>query len=186
MLIFGITGTNGAGKGVVVDYLKTKGFTHFSNSGYISEELVRRGMELSRPNMRLVGNEFREKHGAGYMAKMAIKKAEEAGVEKMVNEAIRSTGEAKEIINAGGHLLLVDADRKIRYERIFNRKSGKDLIDFDTFVEQEEREWYASEGAHDMDMKAVMDMADYKIQNDGSLDELHQQIDQVLSLYENK
>ncbi|OGG41581.1 hypothetical protein A2837_00360 [Candidatus Kaiserbacteria bacterium RIFCSPHIGHO2_01_FULL_46_22] len=180
-MIIGITGTNGAGKGVVVDYLKSKGFAHYSNSGYISEELVRRGMELTRSNMRLVGNEFRERYGAGYLAEVALQKAAESGVENIANEAIRSTGEAQKIKEAGGYLILVDADRKTRYERIFKRKSGKDLIDFDTFVEQEEREWYGTEGEHDMNIRKVMDMADFSILNDSTVEELYKKIDEVLS-----
>lgn len=185
-MIIGITGTNGAGKGTVVEYLvKHKGFRHYSNSGYISEELQRRGMELSRSNMRLVGNEFRQKYGPGYLAEVAIKQAKEEGVKDFVNEAIRSTGEAKKIKEAGGYLLAVDADRKIRYDRIFARKTGKDLIDFDTFVEQEEREWYGDEGEYDMNIKKVMEMADHTIYNDNHTEELYKALEDFLSSIEN-
>lgn len=186
-MVVGITGTNGAGKGVVVEYLvKEKGFTHYSNSGYISEELRRRGVELTRSNMRAVGNEFREKYGSGHLSEIALEKARQAGVTNMVNEAIRSTGEAHKIKEAGGVLLLVDADRRLRYDRIFARKTGKDSVDFDTFVEQEEREWYGAEGDHDMNIKKVMDMADYTLLNNGTLKELHAQIDEVLKKIETK
>lgn len=180
-MIIGITGTNGAGKGVVVDYLKTKGFTHYSASGVLSAELERRGMEKNRPNMRAVGNEFREKFGSGYLVKHFLGEAYKNGIRDLVIESIRSTGEAEELKRAGGVLLIIDADRKIRYDRISGRKSGKDLIDFDTFVEQEEREWYGVEGAHDMNIRAVMDVADDTILNEGTLAELHQKIDEVLA-----
>lgn len=186
MIVIGVTGTNGAGKGVVVDYLvDARGFTHFSNSGRISKELERRGMELSRTNMRMVGNEFREKYGSGYLVEEALREAQEQNLERIVTESIRSTGEVAALRDAGGSLLVIDADRKLRYERITARKTGKDLLDFETFVEQEEREWYGIEGAHDMNIRSVMDMADYTIMNEGTLTELHAQIDAVLQQIEN-
>lgn len=185
-MIIGITGTNGAGKGVVVDYLvQQKGFTHFSSSGRISEELMRRKMELSRTNMRLVGNEFREKYGSGYLVQAALKDAQEMSVTNIVIESIRSVGEAEVLKKEGGKLLVVDADRALRYERIFARRSGKDLIDFATFVEQEEREWYGIEGEHDMNIQSVIKMADYTIMNDISLEDLYTQIDTFIGTFSN-
>jgi dephospho-CoA kinase len=183
-MIIGITGTNGSGKGAVVDYLvNEKGFTHYSNSGYISEELIRRGLELSRSNMRLVGNEFREKHGGGYLAEVALDKARADGKENIVIEAIRAVGEAKKIKEAGGVLLAINADRRLRFERIFARKSGKDLVDFDTFVAQEEREWQGTEGAHDMNIQQVMQMADHTIYNDNDTKALFAAVESFLAAF---
>lgn len=183
-MIVGITGTNGAGKGVAVDYLvQQKGFVHFSCSGYISEELVRRGLELNRSNMRLVGNEFRERFGSGHIVETFLKRANEEGIENMVIESIRSTGEAEALKKAGGKLLVLDAERKIRYQRIFERKSGKDLIDFETFVLQEEREWFGAEGAFDMNIRSVMEMADHRIENNVSLEDLFKQLDDFLAKF---
>ena len=181
MILIGITGTNGSGKGVVVEYLvNQKSFAYYSNSGYISEELKRRGMELSRSNMRMVGNEFREKYGSAYLVEVALKKAQESKAAHVVVEAIRSSGEAEKIKEVGGVLWVVDAERKLRYDRIYARRSGKDLVDFDAFVEQEEREWFGREGQHDMNMKKVMEMADDTIFNSGTLEELHIQIERAL------
>ena len=137
-------------------------------------------MELNRSNMRQVGNEFRENYGSGYLVETFLKEAKSNHVDRVVIESIRSTGEAEALKKAGGKLVVVDADRKLRYQRIFERKSGKDLIDFDTFVLQEEREWFGAEGAHDMNIRLVMEMADYRILNNISLDDLFAQMDAFL------
>src|SRR3989344_3951257 len=42
-MIIGVTGTNGAGKGTVVDYLVSKkGFKHYSAREFIVEEVIKR------------------------------------------------------------------------------------------------------------------------------------------------
>jgi dephospho-CoA kinase len=46
-------------------------------------------------------------------------------------------------------------------------------------VKEEEREW-GNTSAWDMDVVGVMKLADVTLHNDGTLDELHAQIDDVL------
>lgn len=68
----------------------------------------------------------------------------------------------------------------MRYERVVVRGSSTDKVDFKTWKAQEEREWYNA-GAEAMNVPAVIAMADYTIANNGSLAELHTQIDTVLA-----
>ncbi len=56
-------------------------------------------------------------------------------------------------------------------------------MDFKTFVEQEEREWFGAAGDHDMNIQKVMDMADYKIENNGTLSELYEQVARFLDTF---
>ena len=75
-LSIGITGTNGAGKGTVVEYLvKEKGFSHYSVSGYLTQILKRRKKEINRDNMRELANEIRAKFGPEYIVKILFNKA---------------------------------------------------------------------------------------------------------------
>lgn len=179
-MIIGITGTNGSGKGEVVQYLvEQKNFVHYSASGHLAPILIERGIELNRSNLRAVGNELREKYGAGYIAQFFIAKKEADGVKDVVIESIRSTGEVAELKKAGGILLIIDADRELRYQRIQGRRSGKDLIDFEAFRDQEEREWYGAEGPSDMNIKEVMKMADYTILNNGTKGDLYKSIEDI-------
>src|SRR5690606_30898069 len=95
-------------------------------------------------------------------------------------ESVRAIREA-EILKAGGAFLLaVDADRKLRYERVVARGASTDHVDFDTWVAQEEAE-LASTDPNEMNIIGVMQMADARIENDGSLDELHANVDAVLA-----
>ncbi|HVW71909.1 MAG TPA: AAA family ATPase, partial [Candidatus Paceibacterota bacterium] len=68
-MIIALTGTNGAGKGAVVDYLvKDKGFAHHSMSGFITDEIKRRGMPVNRDSMNIVGNDLRKTYHPAHVA----------------------------------------------------------------------------------------------------------------------
>ena len=62
-MIIGLSGKNASGKGVVAEFLKSKGFYFFSLSDVIREEIRERGEEITRQRLIEVGNELRSKHG---------------------------------------------------------------------------------------------------------------------------
>jgi dephospho-CoA kinase len=179
-MIIGITGTNGAGKGTVVEYLVAKGYAHYSVRTELIKEIEKRGMPLDRASMRLVANDLREKNGPEYFNVLFLADAKARGVKNFVIESIRNLGEVKYLKENGAIILAVDADRPIRYERILRRGSDTDKVDFDTWVKQEEIEWHNT-AAHDMNVPAGMALADYTLSNNGTLEDLHRQIDDVLA-----
>jgi dephospho-CoA kinase len=178
-MIIGVTGTNGAGKGTVVDHLVEKGFAHYSVREFLIEEIERRGMKVDRSAMRDVANDLRKTRDPAYVVETLYRRAEAAGGNAVI-ESIRAVKEAEFLREKGAYLFAVDADRHKRYERTVLRGSHTDNIDFDTWVHEEEREWH-NEAAHDMNVPAVMKMADRIFHNDGGLEELHEQIDGALA-----
>ena len=80
----------------------------------------------------------------------------------------------------GAKLLEVNADQKLRYECTVLCGSHTGNVDFATWVAQEEIEW-CNEAARGMDVLGVMTLADFTIMNDGSLTELHAQVDAILA-----
>lgn len=179
-MILGITGTDGSGKGAVVEYLvNAKGFVHYSARALWEEEIQRRGLQSSRANMRLVANELRAKHGDDFLIQHYLKRYEEEKPEHVIIESIRAVAEAKTLAENGGILIAVDADQKLRYERIVQRKSSSDQISFEDFCAHEQLEMNDPD-PHGMQKKKVMEMADYTIVNNGALEELHAHIEEVL------
>ena len=72
----------------------------------------------------------------------------------------------------------MDADIKVRYERIKSRQSDTDHIDFATFKAHDEREnTGVSSGQNIND---ALSLCSVIINNNGTYDELTQQIDRVL------
>lgn len=180
-MLLGITGTDGSGKGTVVDYLvKEKSFTHYSARAMFIEELERQGRSTTRDDLRLMGNELREKHGNDQLITHYFKRFQESGAANAVIESLRATAEVETLRAKGGILLAVDAGQQLRYERIQERKLSSDQISFEKFVEQEAIEMNDPD-PHGMQKAKVMQMADYTIQNNGTLEALHTQIEEVLT-----
>ena len=180
-MIIGITGTNGAGKGTVVDYLvKQKGFTHYSVRSFLVEEIERRGMPVNRDSTNLVGNDLRAKHGPGYLAEQLLSRALHEGSNAVI-ESIRTPGEAAHLQSQGALIWAIDADRQARYERSVLRGSNLDKISFEKFCEQEDREMAQTEN-FDMNVFGVMAMADTVFTNNGTPEELYQQVEVALKV----
>ena len=180
-MIIGITGTNGAGKGTVVDYLvKQKGFTHYSGRAFITEEILKRGLPVNRDNTNLVVNDLRKTYGAGYIAEQQLARAQAKGGDAVI-ESIRAIGEAEFLKSQGAKIWGVDADRRERYERSVMRGTDLDKISFEKFCEQEDREMAQTE-KFDMNVRGVFALADVILTNNGTQEELFTQVEEALKM----
>lgn len=178
-MIIGITGTFCAGKGTIVEYLQKKGFRHYSMSGYITEEIKRRGLEVNRDNMILVANDLRARHSPSFIAEELYKEAKKDGGDSII-ESLRTVGEITALKGKGRfYLFAVDADRRIRYERSQSRKSDKDSVTFEKFCAQEDQEMTSTD-PNKQNISKCIPLADFVFTNDGTVDGLHSQIDTVL------
>lgn len=181
-IIIGITGTLGAGKGTIVDYLvKNKGFIHFSaREDVINKAIEKNGLPITRDSMILIANELRKNHGSSYVAEELYKMAENSN-KNCVLESLRTVGEIESLRNKGKFFLFaIDADRKTRYERIKKRGNiQSDNVSFEKFSEQEETEM-KSDDPNKQNLSKCIQMADYVFENNGTFEDLYKQIDEVL------
>ena len=180
MIIIGITGTLGAGKGTIVDYLvKERGFVHYSVRAYITEEIVRRGMEVNRDTMTMVGNDLRATHTPSYITDQLFERAKAEGKNAVI-ESVRTPGEIASLRQKGEfYLFAVDADQHTRYERAVLRGSETDHISFETFQENEEREMTATD-PNKQNLGVCIQEADFVFMNDGTIPDLYKQVEKVL------
>jgi len=180
MLIVGITGTLWAGKGTISDYLVKKWFNHYSVSDYIVEEIKKRGLEVNRDSMYTVGWDLKQKFWPDFIVKELYKKAKTEWKDAVI-ESIRSPWEAVSLKKLDDFVLLsVDADQKLRYDRIRLRNSVKDQIDFETFVSNEARELQGSDDPSKINLPACIEMSDYKLRNDWTFEDFYRQVDEAI------
>lgn len=168
--IIGVSGTNASGKdtlGILRQTLQNTKMTSLSD--ILRHELDNRGLPHERDNLRAVGNEWRAEGGPGILVDKTIELYRQEKVDKgytgLTLTSIRHPGEAAAVKAAGGIIIWVDADRRVRYERIHNRLNNRptDQKTFEEFVAEEESEMKPTDG---LDMEGVRDMADVTIINE--------------------
>lgn len=182
-MIIGITGTLGAGKGTVSEYLvQKKGFEHFAVSDTVLVgEARKRGLEPNRDTRRAIANEYRalgptKLVEAGYMiAEPAI-----AAGKDVIIDPLHTAAEVEFIQSKGGIVVGVDADLRVRYERIAKRGGSKDHVSFEEFSAQQALEM-ASEDPNKNNLAAALHGADVQLTNNGTPEELYAQIERALS-----
>lgn len=181
MIIIGITGTLGAGKGTVVDYLvEQKNFVHYSVRGYLIEQINKLKMPVNRDSMTKVANDLRAAHSPAYVIEELFKEAEKHGKNAII-ESIRTPGEIDFLKKQSQFLLIaVDADQGIRYDRITSRGSETDHIDFDTFKSNEKREYSATD-PNKQNLSQCIEKADIVIMNNGNIIELQKKVNSFIN-----
>jgi len=178
-MIIGIAGTLGAGKGTVVEYLKQEGFLHYSSSGRLKEILEERGLLSDRPHLSALADELLQTYQGGVL-EASYKKAQAEGAKNYILESIHRLSELEFMRSIGAIIIGVDAETNVRYERSVRRQEGeKDNVTYDEFLSHIERE-ENGKGEGTPNIRAVLEQADFVLNNNGTLAELHQQIDEIL------
>lgn len=180
MITIGITGTIGAGKGAVVDFLITKGYKHYSAREFIIQEMQKRRLEPIRDNMNAVANDLRKTNFSGYIISELLSEAKKNGVDAVI-ESVRSMGELQLLRENAENFYLfgVNADPKLRYERILKRGQSTDHVTFEKFIDDERKELVSAE-IWNMNINQCMANADYVFENNGTLEDLHAKVEEVL------
>ncbi len=174
-MIIGITGTLGAGKGTIVDFLKQKGFAYYSCSDYLREELKKQGKEITIPNLAGLGNFIREQYGNGEITKRLLKEIKQ---ENVIIDSLRHPDEINELKKGEKFILIgTDANIGIRYERIKLRNREEDNLSFGEFITEEEKQ--KTNSGSTMQLHKCLELADFKIENNGTLEELNKKLEEI-------
>ncbi len=182
VMIIGITGTLGAGKGTIVEYLvNKKGFTHFGVSDtFLAGEAIRRGLKPDRITRRIIANEFRAKGPTKLMEEVykladnAVKKGK-----NVVIEPQHTVAEVEFIQFLGGIEFAIDAPLKERYERTQKRGGEKDAMSFEQFKKEQEFQM-SQKDPNKNNLAKAMIKADYFFLNNTTKNNLYLEIEKTL------
>ena len=181
-IVFGLTGKNASGKGTVAEILKKKNFTYHSLSDSLRDELKSLKKEETRENLIDIGNELREKGGPGVLADKLIPKlnSENNHIVDSIRNPLEVISLRKETLLRRFFLISVDANSKLRYDRLCSRGRIGDTDSWEKFVEQENKE-ENNDDPNKQQLSRTMEMADYTIDNSGTLEELEAQVNRIIS-----
>ncbi len=176
-MIIGLTGTIGAGKGTIVAHLKEKGFMHYSASEFLARVAHGRALEATREVRRDIGNEYRAMGPTALLE--AVLLDANPSKEDLVIESLHTLAEVEYVRHMGGRIIAVDAPLEARYERIKKRASDTDRVTFEAFAAEQERQM-ASDNPDENNLARAIEAADFRLRNDGSVEELEQAVDAIL------
>ena len=181
-IVFGLTGKNASGKGTVAEILKKKNFTYHSLSDSLRDELKSLKKEETRENLIDIGNELREKGGPGVLADKLMPKlnTENNHIVDSIRNPLEVISLRKETLLRRFFLISVDANSRLRYDRLCSRGRIGDTDSWEKFVEQEKKE-ENNDDPNKQQLSRTMEMADYSIDNSGTLEELEAQVNRIIS-----
>ena len=167
----------GSGKSEAVKFLESKEYYKVYFGGATLEEIKKRGLEVNEENEKKVREELRQKFGMGAYAQVNLEKIEKGiSTGNVVIDGLYSWSEYKVLKEKFGenlNLIAIVAPKKLRQARLADRPV-RPL----TKAEVESRDFNEIEN---LEKGGPIAIADYTIVNNGTLEELHQKIDEILS-----
>jgi dephospho-CoA kinase len=172
----GLTGPNASGKGEVAKFLAAHGFEVYSLSDAVRQEATRLGLDHGRDSLIQVGVRLRAAGGPGALAARILPRLRD----RAVVDSIRNPGEVGVLRGLPLFLLLgVDAPQALRFERSLLRGRLGDGATLEEFARKEARE--NSSTVAGQQLQATLALADCLIDNDGTLDALHDRVRTALA-----
>jgi len=180
-LYIGLTGRMASGKGEVVKLLVEKGYTYISLSDIVRREATREGKPVNREHMQNIGNRLRERGGSGVLGRMVKDQIQNSGIDKWVIDGIRNPAEVAELRELNGFRLIgVEADIDVILTRMKHRGRDTDLMPEEELRRRLDREWGIEEPENGQQVGPCMNLADFTVQNNSTLDVLYRQINRLL------
>ena len=178
--IFGLTGRNAAGKGTVAELLKERSFEYHSLSDTLRDELRKRGVEESRDELIKVGNELRSSGGPSILADRIIEDISTNS--NHIVDSIRNPSEVdslnRKYINHEFYLISLDAEPRIRFQRLKKRGRVGDSRTWKQFHRQEVLE-ENSDDPNKQQLLSTMTMANFSLDNSGTIEQLENQLEKI-------
>ena len=176
----GLAGVNGSGKDTVGEILaKYHGYLFTSVTDLLRNEAKRRAVAPDREMLRTISSQWRKEWGLGALIDKAIAeyeiKKDEQNYQGVVMASIRNPGEVDRIHEAGGIVIWLDANPRVRYNRIQKsaaerNRASEDNMSFEQFLADEEVEMNPPVGSDEtvLNMSEVKKKCDVLIINDSN------------------
>ena len=178
--VIGTVGQNGSGKDEVLKYLNTKYNVPFIATGDVVRELTaQEGLKLTRENLGKISARYFHEFGKGYFVKLVAAKIRESNWKIAGISGVRSPEDVTNLKGIFGEdfilIRVFISDPRVRFDRMVKRGQGRDPLSYEQFLRQDDNE------ENQFSLKEVESQADYTLSNDGTQDDLHREIDKLIS-----
>ncbi len=163
----------GSGKEEFINVAIDFGFQIVRMGDLVRDEVRRRGHNLDDASVGGLANGEREKYGMGIWALRTLPKIRES---KVLIDGIRGIAEIevyREAYPEGLYVISIESSDKARFERIKERRRKDATLTQEQFKERDDRE-------RSWGLQEAMAVADYRIINEGSLQEYREDVGRVL------
>lgn len=174
--VIGVVGTIGAGKDTAGDYISdVLKIPSFQISSPLKKICAEKGVESTRDNLIVLGTQLVAEHGDGYLAEYILERMPD----RAVITGMRQLGQIALLESRSNLTLLsIDADSSIRFERA---KKNDKLGEAKTLEEFIQREIAENSAPNAQRLFEVMDLAEYHLFNEGSVEDLYAQLDSIFA-----
>lgn len=184
-LIIGLVGQKGCGKGTFVKLFKEaasdKKITHVRFSDILLETLNTWNLETSRENLQRLSVMMRNLFGEGTLTRATKNRIETADTDIVLLDGVRWESDLDMLRSFPQNLLVhVIRDPKKRWEgtKARNEKIGESETSFEQFLKEEQAET-------EQLIPKIGAKADITINNDGSTEDLNEEIEKFAELIKN-
>jgi dephospho-CoA kinase len=176
-IILTLVGQIASGKGTVCDYLKEKYNAGYCRYSTILRDLLDRiYLPHSRKNMQDISTILRQQFGDDLLAKAITEDVKKIANQIVVVDGARRLPDLVHLQKLPNHYLVyINTDERIRYKRIIKRSENPD--DQTKTFEEFQQDAQSEAELRIADMKK---QANFIINNNGTLKELHQQVDDII------
>ncbi len=173
-MLVGVTGTIGSGKGEFCKILVSEGFTKLAFGDVVRKEAVRRGIVESRENLQLLGFRLRQEDGVDVWSKRVAERIEQG--KNYVVDGFRYPDQVNYFRERFGfdvgefQLVAIESLDDNRFDRLRKRGREGDPRTWEEFWIQDRRDWVGYLEGTGQDVRGCFGVADYKVFNNGTLD----------------
>ena len=180
MKVIGAVGDIGSGKDEVLKYLRDRYGVPYISTGDIVRQIAQEdGVDGTRENLAAISKRCFSQMGRGCFVRMAGQEIIKRGWKVAGISGVRTPNDVavmKEMFADGFSLVRVDIkDPGIRFERVRLRGERRDPLTLEAFQQQDRNE------EQEFQISKAEAMADYNIDNSGTLEELQRQIDKLVA-----
>lgn len=179
-VIFGFVGLLSSGKGTAGQYLQEKyGASFYMFSSILRDILKRLYIEESRDYLQKLSLGLRQTFGQDVLAHVIAEDAQHASERIVIIDGVRRMGDIVHL-QKNPYFVLIEifADERVRYERLIGRGQNTDdtVKTFEEFIEDHKKE-------AELEIPKVASIAKERIDNNGTLEQLHAQLDALVKKY---